>query len=148
MSLSTFQRLDALYGRHTVDLFASDLTARCARFISRWLCPGTLGTNALNHPWTNGSAWANPPFHLVGAVVNRILANNVTATLIAPEWRAQPWWRRVVDGCQEWQRLPLEDGVYTRGSRSTPAPPPSWLTVVFRFVATPSCATTPSAGSY
>lgn len=147
LSASTFQRLDALYGPHTVDLFASDLTARCARFYSRWLCPGALGTNALRHPWTDENAWANPPFHLVGAVIHRVLANNVTATLIAPAWRAQPWWQRAVDGCHEWQRLPPADGVYTRGSRSTPAPSPSWRTVVFRFVATPPCATTTNAGS-
>lgn len=144
---SAFHRLDALFGPHTVDLFASDLTARCARFYSRWLCPGALGTNALAHSWVNENGWANPPFHLVAAVISHIVATNATVTLIAPEWKAQPWWQRAVDGCQEWQRLPVADGVYTRGSRSTPAPPPSWRTVAFLFVATPPCATTQSAGN-
>lgn len=43
LSVSTFQRLDVLHGPHTVDLFARDLSARCVRFYSRWLCTGALG---------------------------------------------------------------------------------------------------------
>lgn len=147
LSAAAFSLLEARYGPHTVDLFASDKTARCARFYSRWYCPGTLGTNAFLHTWAGENAWANPPFHLVGAVVNNILATGATVTFVAPEWRAQPWWRRAVDGCLEWQRLPPADGVFKHASRSTPAPQPFWRTVAFRFGATPISATTPSAGS-
>lgn len=143
---AAFNRLDAAYGPHTVDLFASSVNARTPRFYSRWLCPGALGVNALAHSWDGENAWANPPFHLVGAIVHHILASNATVTLIAPEWRAQPWWRRAVEGCHEWYPLPLEDGVYTHGSRSSPAPRPFWRTVAFRFEPTPHCATTPNDG--
>lgn len=130
-----------------MDLFASDKTARCHRFYSRWLCPRTLGTNAFAHAWTDENAWANPPFHLVGAVVNQALSTGATVTLVAPEWRAQQWWRRAVDGCLEWRRLPEADGVFTHASPSTPARRPFWRTVVFRFGATPPSATTRSARS-
>lgn len=147
LSSPAFDRLQARYGPHTVDLFASDKTARCHRFYSRWLCPRTLGTNAFAHAWTDENAWANPPFHLVGAVVNQALSTGATVTLVAPEWRAQQWWRRAVDGCLEWRRLPEADGVFTHASRSTPARRPFWRTVVFRFGATPPSATTRSAGS-
>jgi len=133
---ATFQRLDRLYGPHTVDLFASSANTRCDRFFSRWLCPGALGADALHQSWDDENCWANPPFHLVGAVVSRILATGAHVTLVVPEWRAQPWWRRAVEGCIEWHQLPLADGVYTHGSRSTPAPRPFWRTAVFRFGAT------------
>lgn len=147
LGMDAFSRLEGLYGPHTVDLFASDRTARCERFYSRWHCPGTLGTNALKHSWADENAWANPPFHLVGAVVSHILATNATVTLVVPEWRAQQWWRRAVDGCLEWHSLPAADGVFTHASRSTPAPRPFWRTAVFRFGATPPSATMRSAGS-
>lgn len=121
LSTAVFQRLDARYGPHTVDLFASDTNARSPTFYSRWHCPGALGTNALAHSWANENGWANPPFHLVGAVVSHIVNKGASVTWVAPEWRAQPWWRRAVDECTEWWRLPPADGVYKHGSRSTSA---------------------------
>lgn len=147
LSPAAFLRLHKQYRPHSVDLFASDLTARCGRFYSRWYCPGAFGTNALAHSWDGENGWANPPFHLMGAVVNYIVTTGAAVTLVAPEWRAQPWWRRAMEACEEWNRLPPADGVYTRGLRSTPAPPPSWRTVVFRFAATPTYGTTASVGS-
>lgn len=97
--------------------------------------------------WADENAWASPPFHLIGAVLSHILATTATVTLVVPEWRAQQWWRRAVDGCLEWYSLPAADGVFTHASRSTPAPRPFWRTAVFRFEATPPSATTRSAGS-
>lgn len=147
LGAAAFSRLDATYGPHSVDLFASSINTKCERFYSRWLCPGAVGVNSLRHDWREENAWANPPFHLVGAVITHILTVNATVTLIAPEWRAQPWWRRAVHGCTEWHRLPAEDGVFTHGSASGPGIWPFWRTVVFRFASTPLCATTPSAGA-
>jgi len=53
---TAFARLEARYGPHTIDLFASDKNARCPRFYSRWHCPGTLDTNAFSYPWDNENA--------------------------------------------------------------------------------------------
>lgn len=129
----TFEALDDKYGPHSVDLFASAETARCPRFYSRWMCPGALATNAFLQDWVGENAWANPPFHLAGAVVSHALRTGATMTLIAPVWRAQPWWRRAVDGCAEWLILPPTDGVFTHPSSSMPARTPFWQTAVFRF---------------
>ena len=137
LGVAVFRRLEARYGPHTVDLFATELTTRCPRFFSRRHCPGAAGVNALRQPWAQENAWANPPFHLVGAVVYRIVATRATVTLIAPVWRAQPWWRTAVDSCREWQVLSPAEGVYAPGSRYDAAPPAFWRTAVFRFAPTP-----------
>ena len=134
---AAFRRLEHRYGPHTIDLFATELTTQCARFYARRHCPGAFGVNALRHPWAAENGWANPPFHLVGAVVYRIVATRATVTLIAPVWRAQPWWRTAVEACWEWQLLPMEEGVYACGSRSDAEPRAFWRTAVFRFVPTP-----------
>jgi len=143
---ASFSRLDAIYGPHSVDLFASSIKTKCERFYSGWIFPGAVGVKSLRHNWHGENARANPSFHLVVAVITHILTVNATATLIAPEWRAQPWWRRAVHGCTEWHRLPAEDWVFTHGSASGPGIWPFWRTVVFRFAQIPLCATTPSAG--
>lgn len=130
---AAFASLNAKYGPHSVDLFASTESARCPRFYSRWMCPGSLGTNAFLYNWRGENCWANPPFHLVGAVISHVLRTDATVTLIAPVWRAQQWWRRAVDGCSEWHILPAADGVFTHASRSEPTTTPFWRTAVFRF---------------
>lgn len=133
LDTGTFAALDAAYGPHSIDLFASDTSARCPRFYSRWLCPGTLATNALRQDWTGENAWANPPFHLMGAVISHIIRTGATVTLVAPVWRAQQWWQRAVTHCTEWHILPKEAGVYLHGSQCLPARAPFWRTAVFRF---------------
>jgi len=147
LGVAAFRRLEARYGPHSVDLFATELTTRCPRFFSRRHCPGALGVNALRHPWVNENAWANPPFHLVGAVVYHTVATGATVTLVAPVWPAQPWWRTAVEACWEWQILPTAVGVYAPGSRSDAEPRAFWRTAVFRFAPTPRCATTLSDGT-
>jgi len=85
---TAFACLEARYGPHTINLFASDKNARCPRFYSRWHCPGTLGTSAFSYPWDYKNAWANPPFHQVRAVISNTLSSGAAVTLVAPECRA------------------------------------------------------------
>lgn len=80
-------------------------------------------------------------------MLSRILTTGAAVTLIAPEWLAEQWWRRAVEGCSEWHLLSPTDGVYTHGSWSTPAPRPFWRTAVFRFKAIRPSATMAKSGS-
>lgn len=147
MNPTTYATLNDMYGPHTVDLFATELNTRCTRFFSRRPSPGALGVNALVQDWSGENAWANPPFHLLGPVVTRIILTSAAVTLIAPAWRAQAWWSQATRHATEWHLLPVEDGVHTHGSQSRPGTQPFWRTAVFRFEPTPRCATTSSAGA-
>lgn len=142
----TWTELEQEYGPHSVDLFATDVHKRCPRFYARHACPGALGVNALRHEWAGENAWANPPFHMMGAVVAKIIASGAAVTLVAPAWHAQPWWARATEAATEWRLLPPAAGVFTHGSRSTPAPRPFWRTAVFRFGGTRLCGTTATVG--
>jgi len=133
LSTAAFHRLDGRYCPHSVDLFATELNTRCDRFYSRRHCPGALATNALKQSWTAENAWANPPFHMLGAVVNKIVSSGATATLITPIWRAQPWWAVAVENCCESDPLSDAEGVFTHGLRSAAAPQPFWPTAALRF---------------
>lgn len=144
---ATWLALEKEYGPHTIDLFATDLNARYRRFFAKRQAPGATGVNALRQEWTGENAWANPPFHLMGPVVAKIISSGAAVTLIAPVWRAQAWWARAVEAATEWRLLPPQAGVFTHGSRPTPAPQPFWLTAVFRFAGTRLCATTGTGGS-
>lgn len=143
---AAFTILDREFGPHFVDRLATELTTRCRRVYLRRLMPGALGVDALAHDWPDENAWANRPFHLVGAVEHGILATKSTVTLVAPAWRAQSWWAVAVAGAWSWCLLPRAYGVSTHGSKSTPAPTPFWRTAAFRFCAPGPCARRSNAG--
>jgi len=133
LSCAGFTQLEAKYGPHTLDLFATDLTTRCGRFFSRVATPNSSGVNALVHDWTTDNCWANPPFNLVGPFVHRIIQTKACVTLVARLWEAQPCWAPAVEACTEFFPLPLEEDVYTHVAADRPSPRPWWRTVAFRF---------------
>lgn len=134
LSDRAFRRLEATYGPHTLDLFASSLNRKCGRYYSATADPGTEGVDALRHNWAGENCWANPPFQLLPWVVDKIVRDAATVTMVAPVWKAQGWWHRAVEASRAWELLPPEEGVFTHGSQSTPAPAPQWRVAVFRFV--------------
>lgn len=118
-----FRRLEAKYGPHTLDLFATSATRKCGRYFSATADPGTAGVNAFAHPWGNENCWCNPPFQLLGSVVAEIIRRRAAVTLIAPVWRAQGWWHRAVEACDAYEVLPRAEGGFTYGAQDLPAPP-------------------------
>jgi len=116
LSFAGFSRLEALYGPHTLDLFATDLTTRCGRFFSRGATPNSSGIDAFSQDWSEDNCWANPLFNLIGPLVRHIVKMGDRVTLVAPHWEAQPWWGRAMEECATFLPLPLEEGVYTRGA--------------------------------
>lgn len=93
----TFQHLDAEYGPHSRDLFASTGNTRTSDFYVRWLCTGALDTTSLAHSWENENTWSKSPFHLLGAVLHKIVTSHATVTPIAPVWQAPPCLPRAAD---------------------------------------------------
>lgn len=87
---AAFRRLDGQYGPHMVDLFATKINTRCVRFYVKDHTPGALGANALLFDWSMENAWANPPFNMMGPVIDKVIREGVTATIVAPAWPAQP----------------------------------------------------------
>lgn len=135
LPVDTFRELEARFGPHTVDWFATEPNARCGRFYSKNWTPGCEGVNALAHDWRTENGWANPPFLLIPVVVDKVLRSGCALTLVAPHWTAQPWYWRAVEGCTQHLRLPLTAGRSALGSRLSPAPKPAWGVDVFRFEA-------------
>lgn len=76
LAASAFKELDEQFGPHTVDLFATHLSARCGRFYSHDWTSGCSGVRALGHDWTGENGWANPPFNLLPTVVDKALCSD------------------------------------------------------------------------
>ena len=87
-----FTSLNNRWGPHTVDRFASHLSALLPRFNSRWWCPGCEAVNAFAQSWSGENNWCAPPPRLLGELIVFLRHASCHATVIVPEWPSAPWW--------------------------------------------------------
>lgn len=121
-----FAAIDALWGPHTVDRFASDLNHVVDRFNSYFWCPGTAGVNAFAQTdWLFSNNWCNPPFWMIGQLIMFLREMCAAATIIVPCWPKQPWWRLVcpdgrhlADYILGVLRLPAHRNLFSSGQHS------------------------------
>jgi hypothetical protein len=87
-----FRYLDFLWGPHSVDWFATRNNAQVPRFASWAADDQATYTDALQHLKQRENGYANPPFAIIGQVLQRIARTSRELTLIVPAWPAQHWW--------------------------------------------------------
>lgn len=89
-----FGYIDSQFGPHTVDRFASLTSTQLPRYNSFHWDPLTSGIDALAQiDWGGEMNFVNAPFHLIPRVLQLIRTQQAEATVIAPWWPAQPWFR-------------------------------------------------------
>jgi ribonuclease HI len=93
-----FGVLDAKWGPHTVDRFASTENALCKRFNALYHCPGAEAVDCFAQNWRGDNNWCNPPFSLMGRLWAFLRMQGASATVIAPVWRSATWWPLVCQG--------------------------------------------------
>lgn len=129
-----FASLEAMYGPHQVDRFATGANAQLPRYNSRWRDPGTEGVNALEQDWAGANNWVNPPFCLIPLVLRHLAAQRASATVIVPVWEAQPWWEPALRQANEVCYLPRAAGIFRHGAADRPASHPHWRVCALRFI--------------
>lgn len=74
---SVFRLVDAKWGPHTIDRFASYYNAQLPRFNSKFASPGCSGVDALVQDWTGENNWVCPPVGLIVGAVQVLTACSV-----------------------------------------------------------------------
>lgn len=91
-----YDYLNVLWGPHTIDRFATMATTKCIKYNSRFLDPASMGVDALlQEDWGQENNYVNPPIRLLDQVLDIICQQQATATVIAPEWKAQWFYQRL-----------------------------------------------------
>jgi len=81
----------------TLDLFATQHSAKVPRFVSWKPDPQAVGTDAFQSDWLKlakgGPIYANPPFSLIQKTLQRLMLykEDLEMLLITPDWKAT-WW--------------------------------------------------------
>ena len=105
-----FLELDAAWGPHTHDRFASEANVQCrgtgvrrkALLFNALVVEeksAALG-NCYHFPWSRDSvSWVFPPVGEIGKAIHRAQTESVSGTLVVPRWEHAAWWPLLfVDG--------------------------------------------------
>ena len=130
-----FNLLQRKYGPHTVDRFASHLSAQLPRYNSRWMDPQSEGVDALLRSWKGENNYVNPPWSLLDQVAQKLEECPVPCTVVAPHWPAKDWHVCLSNLAREVLVFPAWHDMYfpARLGASDPVGAPGWPTVIFRL---------------
>lgn len=133
-STKLFRTLQDRY-HHEVDWFAEDHNSKLQVFASRFRSNQASYTNALATSWSNRNGFMAPPFAILPQVVQKIIDDQVQATLIAPVWPNQPWYQKLLQVTEEMVLIP-NTSVFFQPGLSCQVPEPlrnlSWRMAAFR----------------
>ena len=87
-----FQKLDSMWGAHTVDRFASFFNVQLPRFNSRFWNPGSEAVDAFTCNWQGENNWWCPLVYLVPQVLWHAQATKAAGTLVVPKWPSPAFW--------------------------------------------------------
>ena len=137
-----FQSLEARWGPHTVDWTATRYNSLLPRFCSWGLDPQVTYIDVLKSFNTTENGYCNPPFSMIHQILN-LVSRRGTVTLVAPVWRAQPWWPDLLDLCVDFPiLLPRREDLFLppQGSQASQQRPaaPSWEVAAWRVSFNPS----------
>jgi hypothetical protein len=85
-----FNVAEKKWGPHSIDLFAASHNAQTDRYVTQEM-------NAFSVKWKGENAWANPPWHLIGRVLQRIKIEKCTLTICVPYYTKATWWSVLTD---------------------------------------------------
>ena len=92
-----FAQLCCRWGTPDVDAFATALNAQVPRFWAAMPHPGAAAVDALAQDLSGLHIYANPPWGLIGPLLDRIAQSPTTeATLVLPFWRSAAWFPQLL----------------------------------------------------
>ena len=95
LSKAAFEIVDRRYGPHSVDLFATRDNRLLPRYVSWHPDPSAVAVDAFLFPLKGENPYCFPPVTCIPRLLREVLRQQVTVTLIAPDWQAA--WRPDLD---------------------------------------------------
>lgn len=96
------------FGPHTVDRFASAVTAQIPRFFSRWLNPGCEGVDCFTVNWSGENNWLCPPVYLAVDCIRHLLASRADGSLLILFWKSGVFWPLLCHNASEFKLFVID----------------------------------------
>ncbi|KAK3288759.1 hypothetical protein CYMTET_3776 [Cymbomonas tetramitiformis] len=101
------------WGPYTVDRFASEISAQLPRYYAAWKDPKCEGVDSLTYDWRGENNWVNPPWALLDEVAHKLREEGAAATVVAPYWPGQSWFRELEALATEVVIMPRRKDLFT-----------------------------------
>ncbi|KAK3288433.1 hypothetical protein CYMTET_4090 [Cymbomonas tetramitiformis] len=101
------------WGPYTVDRFASEISAQLPRYYAAWKDPKCEGVDSLTYDWRGENNWVNPPWALLDEVAHKLREEGAAATVVAPYWPGQSWFRELEALATEVVIMPRRRDLFT-----------------------------------
>lgn len=89
---SVFRVIEAKWGLHTIDRFASHYNAQVPSFNSKFASPGFSGVDTLAQDWRDKNNWVYPSVSAIVPSVRALSSCSGYGTLIVPQWPSAYFW--------------------------------------------------------
>ena len=103
-----FEMLEAAWGPHTVDRFATAYNAQVQQFNSRYACPDSEAVDVFTVNWFGENNWWCPPPVLVPRVLRHAERCKAQGTLVIPGWESSPFWPLLYHHGGKWASFVME----------------------------------------
>ena len=130
-----FQILEDRWGPHSIDRFATSLNTQLPRYNSLFWDVGTEALDAFAQNWSGENNFVNAPWALIPRILEKIVVDQAVATVIAPRFKAQPWFQRLrqLSICPPFN-LPINKRtLVARGAHAEPKKNPAWVVQAWRI---------------
>ena len=95
---SVFVAICKTFFQPDIDLFATRINTQLERFVSWFLDPEAVASDAFSIGWNKFLAYIFPLFSIIQRVLQKIEEEKVSiALLIIPMWITQPWYPRLLN---------------------------------------------------
>lgn len=129
-----FELIQTVWGKPDIDLFASRLNNKCARYVSWKPDPASEMIDAFSFTWNFKFIYAFPPFCLASRVWQKMMSDEVKGVLITPLWPSQPWFASINNAASEVLRFQRKRGNLTHPCQSLREDPITTIPLIaFRF---------------
>ncbi|KAK3287029.1 hypothetical protein CYMTET_5439 [Cymbomonas tetramitiformis] len=101
------------WGPYTVNRFASEISAQLPRYYAAWKDPKCKGVDSLTYDRRGENNWVNPPWAPLDEVAHKLREEGAAATVVAPYWPGQSWFRELEALATEVVIMPRRRDLFT-----------------------------------
>ena len=91
-----FEQMTKIWGKPSIDLFASRLNAQVPCYVSWKPDPEATYVDTFSISWENHFFYAFPPFSLIPCCLQKIEMEKAEGIMIVPLWPTQPWYSQLL----------------------------------------------------
>lgn len=91
-----FDKLVNIFGKFTIDLFASRMNRQVNRYFTYTVDSDALGVDAFSQKWLGEHFYAFPPFSVIPKTLQKIEEEGATGLLVVPLFTTQAWFTKLL----------------------------------------------------